>query len=115
MPNKCCIYGCKSNYKTSNESVSCTVELLFKGTYVCKRVQVCLSSFRADKPFYGLVQNKFFYLLNDTVHILKCIRNNWFTEETKQLEYKLPNDGGSMYVAKWSHLEEQIGLYVTSD
>ena len=56
----------------------------------------------------GSCKNKFFYLLNDTVHILKCIRNNWFTEETKQLEYKLPNNGGSMYVAKWSHLEELL-------
>ena len=32
------------------------------------------------------------FLLNETVHILKCIQNIWVTEKLKCLKYTLPND-----------------------
>ena len=39
-------------------------------------------SFKATHP---LDQNRFWYLLFDPVHILKCLRNNWITEKCNKL------------------------------
>jgi hypothetical protein len=54
-----------------------------------------------------------FYLLNDTVHILKTIRNSWITEKTKTLEYKLPGEDAVRF-AEWkfivSLLETDCGI-----
>ena len=40
------------------------------------------SSFEAEHP---LDKNRSWFLLFDTVHLLKCIRNNWYSEKTKKL------------------------------
>ncbi len=44
------------------------------------------------------------FLLNDTVHILKCIRNNWITEKLKILEYKMPHEEFTRK-ADWKYLQ----------
>ena len=44
------------------------------------------------------------FLLNDTVHILKCIRNNWITEKLKILEYKMPHETFTRE-ADWKYLK----------
>ena len=47
------------------------------------------------------------FLLNDTVHIIKCIRNNWLCEKSKILQYKLPSEEKIRY-ADWKYLEELL-------
>ena len=39
------------------------------------------------------------FLLFDFVHLLKCIRNNWITEKTQELSFKISDH---TYTAKWS-------------
>lgn len=45
-------------------------------------------------------------LLHDTVHLMKCVRNNWISEKTKQLEFQFGE--GDKIVAKW---EDVVDLY----
>lgn len=45
------------------------------------------------------------FLLYDFVHIQKCVRNNWITEKTQELEFTFE---GRTEVAKWSDI---INLY----
>ena len=42
------------------------------------------------------------FLLFDYVHIIKNIRNNWMTEETQELKYKVDVEAK---IARWSHLK----------
>ena len=53
-----------------------------------------------DKPW--LTKDGIF-LLFDYVHILKCIRNNWLTELSGELDFQ---DGGETYTAKWKDLTD---------
>ena len=68
----------------------------------------------AGKPWLAHLQNvnKFIYLLYDYVHLLKCVRNNWLTEENGELEFEW---NGEKLIAKWNvlrhlHLVESSGL-----
>ena len=68
----------------------------------------------AGKPWIAYLPelNKLMYLLFDYVHVLKCVRNNWLTEEHSQLEYEW---NGKKYVADWNvlrhlHLVESSNL-----
>ncbi|XP_047123276.1 uncharacterized protein LOC124806427 isoform X1 [Hydra vulgaris] len=45
-----------------------------------------------------------YYLLNDTVHILKCIQNNWITEKLQCLKYRLLNDNDTVRLAEWKFI-----------
>ena len=36
------------------------------------------------------------------MHVVKCLRNNWLTEKTQQLEYTF---NGNTQIAKWSDLK----------
>lgn len=45
------------------------------------------------------------FLLYDYVHIMKCIRNNWYTEKTKELEYTFKGKKQEKQVARWSDLQ----------
>ena len=45
------------------------------------------------------------YLLKDTVHALKAIRNNWITEKTKMFDFQLPHDRITR-TANWHCVEE---------
>ncbi|MEL7307551.1 MAG: hypothetical protein AAGK05_06510 [Pseudomonadota bacterium] len=51
------------------------------------------------------MNGKYLYLLTDTVHLLKCVRNNWFTEKHKQLQL-----GDSREPSDWAHLEKLYDL-----
>ena len=42
------------------------------------------------------------FLLYDYVHAVKCIRNNWLTEKTGQIQFEWQ---GKCYVAQWEHLK----------
>ena len=42
------------------------------------------------------------FLLFDFVHLLKCIRNNWITEKTQELSFKISDH---TYTAKWSDIK----------
>ena len=53
-----------------------------------------------DKPW--LTVNRIF-LLFDYVHIIKNVRNNWYTEKTKQIEFRAPCEY-SPQLAKWQDL-----------
>ena len=57
----------------------------------------------AGKPWLAYLpeMNKFLYLLYDYVHLLKCVRNNWLTEDNGELEYEW---NGETFVAKWNIL-----------
>ena len=49
------------------------------------------------------------FILNDYVHVYKCVRNNWYTEITKEIEYYCFED--SVYkIAKWEHLKKLYDL-----
>ena len=68
----------------------------------------------AGKPWLAYIRklNKFVYLLYDYVHLLKCVRNNWLTEENGELKYEW---NGETLVAKWNllrhlHLLESSSL-----
>ena len=58
----------------------------------------------AGKPWLAYLpkMNKFLYLLYDYVHLLKCVRNNWLTEENGELEYE------------WNGMEKHLSLSGTS-
>ena len=45
------------------------------------------------KPWLAYIHklNKFIYLLYDYVHLLKCVRNNWLTEENGDREMEYPS------------------------
>ena len=47
------------------------------------------------------------FLLFDFVHLVKCLRNLWFTEKSGELQY---DDGGVLRTAKWSHLKQLYEL-----
>ena len=47
------------------------------------------------------------FLLNDYVHLLKCIRNNWLTEEKHEINFK---HDGKKFVAKWENLVQLYEL-----
>ena len=42
---------------------------------------------------HPLDENRFWYLLYDTVHLLKCIRNNWITEKCQRITLDHENIG----------------------
>ena len=65
--------------------------------------QKCFKMLNPDpnKPWFTQSSNRF--ILFDYVHVIKCIRNNWLTEKTKQLLFKWKD---SVCVAKWSDLVE---------
>ena len=44
-----------------------------------------LLSFEQDKPW---ICNGDTFFLNDSVHMFKCLRNNWLTEKCAELEYQ---------------------------
>ena len=48
-------------------------------------------------------QNQTLYLLFDSVHLLKCIRNNWITLPTQTIEFQPPGELTTVS-AKWSDL-----------
>ena len=50
------------------------------------------------------------FLLFDYVHLFKCIRNNWITEKTQELEFVYE---GEMKTAKWSDIEALYNLEKT--
>ena len=68
--------------------------------------QKCFASLSANSgsdhgvPWLNKQSN--IYRLLDYVHVIKCIRNNWLTEKTQQLEYTF---NGITQVAKWSDLK----------
>ena len=41
------------------------------------------------------------FLLYDFVHVMKCVRNNWLTEKTGELQFEFD---GCVQVAKWNDL-----------
>ncbi|PAA86097.1 hypothetical protein BOX15_Mlig018626g1 [Macrostomum lignano] len=43
------------------------------------------------------------FLLYDTVHLIKNIRNNWLTQSHGEIDFQLPGEHGSSR-AKWSHI-----------
>lgn len=73
--------------------------------------QVSIISMSHELPFLCSTASheEPFYLLNDTVHILKCIRNNWLTEKTQELEFRLPNEDITR-VARWRHLLDLLSV-----
>ena len=52
-----------------------------------------------NKPW---LLNEETFLLYDFVHVMKCVRNNWITEKSGELEYEFE---GKKQVAKWSDLK----------
>ena len=67
-----------------------------------------------NKPWLAQLpnSNKPTFLLHDYVHVLKCIRNNWLTEENGELDFVW---NGEKFTAKWNilrhlHLIEQSNL-----
>ena len=50
------------------------------------------------------------FLLFDYVHLFKCIRNNWITEKTQELEFVYE---GEMKRAKWSDIKALYNLEKT--
>ena len=68
--------------------------------------QKCFASWTSDiddasTPWY--ISDSNIFLLYDYVHVVKCLRNNWLTEKTKQLQYTF---NGVTEIAKWSDLVE---------
>ena len=61
--------------------------------------QSFFKKFECTKP-WCTIDNVF--LLFDTVHLLKSIRNNWLTEKTQELKYY---ENGNIKVAKWNDLK----------
>ena len=49
------------------------------------------------------------FILNDYVHLFKSVRNNWYTERTKEISYYCPNDN-DFKVAKWDILTQLYNL-----
>ena len=58
-----------------------------------------------DKPW--LCREEKTFLLYDYVHIIKCIRNNWLTEKTGELQF--PHNG-ELHIANWNDLKELYKL-----
>lgn len=71
----------------------------------------CYSLFQGfdqEKPWvvpHPAARGQSLYLLTDTVHLLKCIRNNWITEKQKQLKL-----GDSLIPADWAHVQKLYDL-----
>ena len=67
----------------------------------------------AGKPWLSYMPkfNKFLYLLYDYVHLLKCVRNNWLTEENGELQYEW---NGEKMIAKWNILRHLYHLESTN-
>lgn len=59
-------------------------------------------SFKVVHPFQP---SSYLYLLFDTVHIYKSLRNNWFTEKDQQIQF-FPPGGVEFVTAKWDDLVE---------
>ena len=51
-----------------------------------------------DKPWLTIDGT---FLIFDFVHLIKCLRNLWYTEKCGELQY---NDDGIIRIAKWNHL-----------
>ena len=68
------------------------------------------SSFKIPHPNN---QTRFLYLLFDSVHLLKSIRNNWITEKTQTLKFVPPGQTEEMS-AKWSDIKELHNLELTA-
>ena len=69
--------------------------------------QKCFKDMSDDlsKPYIMSRKGKKCYLFKDPTHILKTLRNNWYTEPTKELEFQLPDEKITR-TAKWHYLEE---------
>ena len=67
----------------------------------------------AGKPWLAHLKNinKSLYLFYDYVHVLKCVRNNWLTEENGELEFEW---NGERLVAKWNLLRHLYLLESTN-
>ena len=55
------------------------------------------------KAVHPIDSSKVWYLLYDTVHIMKCIRNNWLSEKTQQI----------LYNGRTAKFEDVRALYLT--
>ena len=49
------------------------------------------------------------FVLNDYVHVFKCLRNNWYTEKTKEIKYYCFQENREK-IAKWDHLKKLCNL-----
>lgn len=65
------------------------------------------------KPWIGKdhSQEHEFFLIHDSVHLIKCIRNNWETEKTKVIDFIPPNRSDSVS-ASWSDI---VALYKSEE
>ena len=57
-------------------------------------------------PIANEEYNKLF-LLYETIHLLKNIRNNWCTENAQRLRY-VDRDAGNTAIAAWKDLDQSI-------
>ena len=72
-----------------------------------KTNQATYDSLCGDASFVMRGENPPIFLINNTVHILKCIRNNWITEKKQCIEYKLPNED-RIRIADWKVIIEMF-------
>ena len=70
----------------------------------CKLFQQTSADYQAIHP---LDSSRFWFLLFDTVHLLKCIRNNWITEKCQKLSFDNNNTVGSFSDVKDLYQEEK--------
>ena len=58
-----------------------------------------------ERHLFDTVNEPRFYLLHDTVHLFKSIRNNWITEKSERLKLVWNNEE---IIGKWSDV---IAIY----
>ena len=92
------------------EAGGCTEGLIFDNNKVNQKTKadICGGHNFAKIKSDGTL----FYVFNDTVHIVKCIRNNWLTEKTQILSYRLPNDYNLRF-ARWEFLISLVDAYLS--
>ena len=64
--------------------------------------QKCFNDLKLNEDNPWMMNCSGTYLLFDTVHIIKCIRNNLLTEKSQEIQY---NFRGVTKVARWNDLE----------
>lgn len=66
-----------------------------------------LMSAGQDKNWIGNISefpDKKFFLLHDSVHLFKCLRNNWLSEKLREIEFSIP--GKSQVIARFEHIRD---------
>ena len=84
------------------------VAILSDNNVINRKMFMELSGTKTLVPFILNPVNKIdrIYLLFDTVHLLKCIRNNWINEADKTFVYPSFTDSTSVMHASFSNLIE---------